>query len=115
MSLKNGFFVCAVATGLSVAMMSSPAKADHGYYSGRGLSITIGGGYPGYSSLYYGPSYGALYGHGLISPYHSYHSLGHHHGAVIRHRSHSHLVPGHYNYYPDDCYRPRRHHGHHHH
>jgi hypothetical protein len=116
MSLKNGFLACALAAGCSVAMFASPAKADFGFHSGRGLSITIGGGHPGYRSLYYGPSYGSIYGYRAISPYQSHHSHGHYHyhpGEVIRHGSHYDLVPGHYDYYPGHGHGSRQHRGHH--
>ncbi len=98
-----------LAIGTMSAVDSNQANADIGIYAGRGISIRVGGGYPVYRPLY-SPSYRSIYGHGFTAPYGSFYSRGHYHyhpREIIRHGSHYHLVPGHFDYYPGG------HHGHH--
>jgi hypothetical protein len=109
MSFTKWILAPILAVGTMGGLDSNQANADIGIYSGRGVSIRVGGGYPGYRSLY-GPSYRSIYGHGFTTPYRSFYSRGHyryHPREIIRHRSHYHLVPGHFDYYPG------RLHGHH--
>lgn len=103
LSLKQWILAPAMVFALTGMADINQAKADVSVYpSLGGISISVGGGYPGYRA-YYGPSYRSLYGHGVISPYHSLRPYGHydyHPAEVIRHRSHYHVVPGHFDYYP---------------
>ncbi len=102
--------------GIGVAD-SNQAKADFGFYAGRGISISIGSGYPGYRSRYsYRPSYRSVYGHRVIRPYGVHHSPGHYHyhpQQVIRHGNHYDVLPGHYDYYQGGHHGYRGGHGHH--
>jgi len=118
LTLQKWILAPALVFGMVGVADSSQAKAEFGIYAGRGLSISIGSGYGGYRSLY-APSYRSVYGHGWGSPYHhSYRPSGHYHyhpQEVIRHGSHYHLVPGHFDYYPGSHGGHYRHHrGRHH-
>lgn len=125
MSFTKWILTPVLAIGTMSALDSNQANADVGIYAGRGISIQVGGVHPVYRPLYtpsygsiyssryralYSPSYRSIYGHGFVTPYRSFYSRGHYHyhpREIIRHRSHYHLVPGHFDYYPGG------HHGHH--
>ena len=106
LSLKQWILAPALVFGLTGVADMNQAKADiYGFPGVGGISISVGGGYPGYRAAYgsYGSSYRHLYGHGPSGLYPSYGPSGHFHyhpGSVIRHRSHLHVTPGHYDYYP---------------
>ncbi len=118
-----------LAAGLFLVAAPSKAEAQFGLYTGRGLSITIGGGgYNTYRPSYgYGhsyhsghgfarapgfPIYGSTYSSGYrgrtLNGYHGgYHGTGHydyHPPQVIRHGNHFDVLPGHYDYHRSGHY-----------
>ncbi len=112
---KKWILAPAMVLGTMAATDTNQAKADFGIFAGRGISISIGGGYPGYRSLY-APTYRSVYGHGYASPYRSYYSRGHydyHPQEIVPHGNHFHMIPGHYDYYPNGHRGHGGHHGHH--
>ena len=110
LSIKHWILAPAIALAGFGITDAPQAKADFGFYTGRGISISIGSGYSRYRGLNsYGPSYRSLYGHRVVSPYQTHYTPGHYHyhpRQIIPHGNHYDVVPGHYDYYQGG------HHGH---
>lgn len=118
LSIQKWILAPAMVFGMMAAADSNQAKADFGIFAGRGISISIGSGYPRYRS-YYTPSYRSVYGHGYRHPhgsYHSYHLGGHydyHPQTIVPHGNHYDVIPGHFDYYPGPHHGHGGHFGHH--
>ncbi len=103
----------AMAFGLMFAGDASLAKAQHGhcgygygggYSSGIGISIG-GGGYRSFGSPYYGGIYSSHYGQ-RGGFYHDTSHYDYHPTTILRHGSHFHVQPGHYDFHRTGHYHP---------